>query len=847
MHNASPMHNSGRFELWRRLLLLLFFAIGMWLFMYASPAPLVRMDIVDFAREQERETSGHFVTDQQVHLAALPLQDYIGTVTDGALVELEGTRWNDFLEQAGAAAAGSPSPQWEKRIPADDLEWGRIRSIFFRPEEEPVAGLLSHLVSPNEPVHLKGPGSAEESLYLRMRYISFSHDNFSPGSGYTGINEPPSSFFRPYRPYSYLFFLAGLLLYFFLPKPRRAPEAMHYSRGSVIGADLASVILFVPFFGLPLLIMGGSVQALTGFLPATLIFWGMALFSLWLVFISAWYASFTLTLDDQHLTLSHYGGERRIPWQDFTFFQPAEKRYPRWLVLLTLLSALTARGSEQAGAAGRAALAVSSINYGARLHHRDGSYLDIWKTNALGGLILRGAYKLESMLQQFGVKENPEKVVDYTLSFASKSGDGRARKQWRSTGIALMVFGLFVLASFHHTNQSMQQALAFAPADGEEQETEFPEPEYPEFGGLAAVEAEAAWMEIFGGDLRDFGASSIMNRDGEYITAGATSSFGSFSPVLYLVAADENGELLWETTHQVPQDCNPSCIIQTADGGYAVTVTAGDYSSRRAYLIKTDSQGELEWRKGASREERSSGLSLVENSQGELIVAGNRGDHSFLQKTDPAGEEKWQTTLGIDWSASNANQVLLLPGEGYLVIGSVLNAGATYWDVYLARVDTDGSIEWERTYGETGEERGRAGVLLENGDVIITGYKKSEQAAFEEVYLLAVDREGEMLWENTYPSPEHDGNGIAIQQRPGGGYLVLANSFHPSLYTRASLLLVDSQGELEAVQRLWDEGNIRAYSVNPAEEGAFVVTGMIEDQSGTGVGRSMFLTKVKAD
>ncbi len=847
MQKESPLLETGKFELWRRLLLLFMGVVGIWLYMYASPAPLVRIEIVNFEREQERETSGPHVSDRQVHLAAMPLQEYIDIITEDNLIELEGEKWGNFVNQAGATVEGQIPGEWRKRIIAEQMERGFSRYVFFRPDEAPVSLLIEQIGASSFPVYLKGQTSAGgEPLYFRMNFITISHDDFSPGSGYRGLYEPPPAFFRPLRPYSYIFFLAGLLLYLFLPRPHRGPEDMAYSSSSVIGMDLASVILFIPFFGLPLFIIGGSVQSLTVFLPGTLAFWIIAILALWLVYISSWYASFALAVDEKNLVLSHYGGESRIPWNDIEYFQPAEKRAPRWLMILALLAMVSARSSaSQVGTASRATMLFSSVTYGYRLHHRSGNWMDIWLTNSMGGPVLNGSEKLEAFLQKAGIDKSPDVAMDYTLSYATRGMADRKKTNWRTTMYVLGTFVLIVFASLLHTNQNMQTASAFLE---EEHYEEIPEPEHPVFDGISAVEANISWMELFGGKNSDYGVAAIMNEDGEYLVAGVTKSFGYFSDSLYLIATTTDGEPLWEISHGTARGFEASDIIQTAEGGYALSATVGDFSNRNAHLSKVDTSGEVERGKNFVFEENSRGNSLVAGSEDGFVIAGNQGSYGFLMKTDSQGEQLWLTSLGTDSDSSEANQVLFLPNEDYLVVGSIFNAGTTYWDLYLAQVDRDGNIIWERTHGGYGEERGKAAMLSDDEGAIITGYFKEDARDYEEVYLLAVDGNGEMIWEKTYPSPGHNSQGISVQRAPGEGYLVLVTSYEPSPFVRASLLLINPEGELEAVESIWDESNIIAHSMTPVGEGEFIITGMIgafgEPELGS---RCLYLIKYKMD
>ena len=373
---------TGKLELWRRLLLLFFLALGIWCFMYVSLTSLIKIEFVDFDWEQFYVEYGKPDLPEYQRLAELPLHEftaeYIDAIPAGSLIELEESQWDNFTLQVKEAYNGRIPSEWNKRLITRD-RGRKARSIYFRPDEHPVAMLVSKTDAFDNPVYFKRQiTSEEEPLYLRMSLLATSHDDFSLGYGYTYIDEPPPAFFRPLRPYSYLFLLAGLLVYLFLPRPRRSPDTMAYSKGSVISTDFVMVFLFVPFFGLPLFIAAGSHQALVIFLPGTLIFWAISLLSLWPLLYSSWHASFELSLDDEHLVLSDYKGERLIPWSDIAYFKTAEKRYPPWLAILTILSMLSAKNAAtRSTAAVHANMAATSVSYGFRIHLHNGSWFDI--------------------------------------------------------------------------------------------------------------------------------------------------------------------------------------------------------------------------------------------------------------------------------------------------------------------------------------------------------------------------------------------------------------------------------------------------------------------------------------
>lgn len=70
----------------------------------------------------------------------------------------------------------------------------------------------------------------------------------------------------------------------------------------------------------------------------------------------------------------------------------------------------------------------------------------------------------------------------------------------------------------------------------------------------------------------------------------------------------------------------------------------------------------------------------------------------FLTKSDKTGKILWQKTYG-GTSYDKAGQVIKTPDQGYLIVGSTSSFGRGNYDVLLIKVNTDGEVEWQQTYG----------------------------------------------------------------------------------------------------------------------------------------------------
>ena len=438
---------SGRYELWRRLLLLFSLAIGCWLFAYASPAPLVRLEPVDMQRQQRREVERPYVTEQQRQLAALPVEAYVQAVAGENLLILEAAAWPDFAHKTGLLADRVVPSEWQHRVQKESLKSGYTPRAYFRPQEIPLADWFSQTASHTAPLYLVFENQGEALLYARLTLLPDPLSSFSLGGG-SSFDLPPAGMIRTTRPFGYGVMLTGLLLYWWLPKPRRHHGAMAYPGFKTRLADVAMVILFLVFYSMPFLISGGSLQAMTIALPLTVVFWGMAGLSLWIMYINAWTASFEMVVAHDRIAMWSYRGYVEIPFNAVQSFQPVMKETPRWMRRMTWLGFFAAKGSMKFLMASQLVTGAGTVAQGIRLNLAGGAPVDFWITDQWHQEMLVGGNGLVNHLKDAGIPKEPEPAKDRKLTCLPAAQAWPKGPMVMPLLVMLVVLGVVISGSF---------------------------------------------------------------------------------------------------------------------------------------------------------------------------------------------------------------------------------------------------------------------------------------------------------------------------------------------------------------------------------------------------------------
>ena len=280
-------------------------------------------------------------------------------------------------------------------------------------------------------------------------------------------------------------------------------------------------------------------------------------------------------------------------------------------------------------------------------------------------------------------------------------------------------------------------------------------------------------------------------------------------------SAEINYSLDWVQTFGGSREETAQSVIPTNDGGFAVlgytNSIDGDLTGKSLpvndyWLLKFSALGDLQWSKtyGGSKDDR--GQSVIQTTDGGYAVVG------YAMSDD---------------------------GDGSL------NQG--FHDNWILRLDANGDILWEKSFGFSGHDHAYDIVQTSDGGLFFSGFLDVTSSGGEgnsrkkitsyaqhgvgEFWGIKLDADGNLLWRRYFGGTNNDRSFGAVEANDGGLVMIGASESddfdisNPNGSYDVWVVKISAKGDLIWEKSFGGTGIDRAYDVVKTDEGAYVIVG----------------------
>jgi len=348
----------------------------------------------------------------------------------------------------------------------------------------------------------------------------------------------------------------------------------------------------------------------------------------------------------------------------------------------------------------------------------------------------------------------------------------------------------------------------------------------------------AQWGKTYGTGEDEHAYFIEQTNDGGYIVAGKTGDYlfedGHSVPPgqdIWVIKLSSDGEIEWQKIFGDIGTDEVHFIQQTNDGGYIFGCRIEYHGVLSNFsIMKLNPVGEIEWQKNYADESVNNFVySLQQTSDGGYIVAGS--DYFSPQMNDIL-ILKLFSDGSVEWSKNYGGSLDDLPHSiqqtvegGYLVVGRTNSYGSGKYDMWILKLASDGSVEWQKTYGGSENESAHAFQQTIDGGYIVAGQTDSFGAGLLDFWILKLSSEGDIEWNKAYGGSSVD-VAYSIQKTLDGGYIVagVTESFGAG-YNDFWILKLNALGDFEWQKTYGEHQKEEASFILQINDGGYIVAG----------------------
>ncbi len=259
------------------------------------------------------------------------------------------------------------------------------------------------------------------------------------------------------------------------------------------------------------------------------------------------------------------------------------------------------------------------------------------------------------------------------------------------------------------------------------------------------------WEKTFGGSKNEKNTSVIQTSDGGFALGGTRlqSAGGDYDG--WVLKLDASGSIVWNKTFGGNKSDKVQSIVQTSDGGFAVAgyKASNSRGSYDAWVFKLNASGNKTWEKTFGGSNVDTAVSIIQTSDGGFAVTGQTNSEGkgsadmWILKLDASGTMVWKKVFG--WHGYDIGHSIVQTSDGgFAVAGYTESKGSGESDFWVLKLDALGTMVWEKFFGGNDFDVAESIVQTSDGGFAVVGYTNSKGLGESDIWVLKLDKHGNL-------------------------------------------------------------------------------------------------------
>ncbi len=271
------------------------------------------------------------------------------------------------------------------------------------------------------------------------------------------------------------------------------------------------------------------------------------------------------------------------------------------------------------------------------------------------------------------------------------------------------------------------------------------------------------WSKVYGGQSgEEAWKLDFFNDEIAIVGSSRSNDFGIDNDTqtkAFFLLLDNNGDLISLNTYAEAETNYLLDILKLSDGMYLAAGWIEEEPGSQNYdywVIKLDSDGEKMWSKkyGGSSNDLLINIFPLENNEFMLVgsscsddgdVSNSEDGELWLVRIDIDGNIIWDKSFGNEFNPFLDSATLL--SDGSILLGAGLFESGQSWDINLIKISSSGEELWRNELGGSSTELVNDVKEAANGDILVTGSSESTDSQLPNgSFIVRYDSMGNLKW-----------------------------------------------------------------------------------------------------
>jgi hypothetical protein len=231
----------------------------------------------------------------------------------------------------------------------------------------------------------------------------------------------------------------------------------------------------------------------------------------------------------------------------------------------------------------------------------------------------------------------------------------------------------------------------------------------------------------------------------------------------WIAMVDYELNIKWEKSFNLEGNSSILAMSPSEEEGFGMAgLSQIDGSGiSNAWFAYADWQGNIIWSKIYDYSYQDKATSMLDLGKDGFLISGYSQTSNlskstaWILKTDKQGKIEWKKEFETNKGINALNRIIKSDANKFIAVGYTSAKGAGWQDGWVVKIDKNGELLWEKTFG--GENKDVFNTIIRDTDnYIITGTTNTPGKDASDGWVVKIDKNGELLWEKTFGGENKD-------------------------------------------------------------------------------------------